>query len=190
MPNIRLVDEEEEDDRALALQAASGCRRSFSKLISRHYDHIHRLAWRFCGRRELAEDVAHDVCVKIARAIKSYRGDAAFTTWLYRIVFTTATDCLRATQRVDVIEPSQVVSLMERSNDMPPLTPEAAALNSELWVAVRRLSPQQRDAVLLVYGEDLTHAEAAEVLGCTEKTVSWHLFEAKKRLRGVLEASG
>lgn len=190
MPKIRLVDEELEDDRALAVRAGSGCRKAFSDLIVRHYDHIHRLAWRFCGRRELAEDITHDVCVKLARNIKGYRGEAAFTTWLYRIVFTTAADGLRATQRVDVTEPSQVVSLLERSCDTPPPTPEEAALNTELWAAVRDLSPQQRDAVLLVYGEDLAHADAAEVLGCTEKTVSWHLFEAKKRLKCVLEATG
>ncbi len=190
MSDIRLVDDGLEGDRDLALRAGSGCRQAFSDLIERHYDHIHRLAWRFCGKRELAEDIAHDVCVKLARNIKSYRGEAAFSTWLYRIVFTTAADCLRSTQRVQASEPSYVMALVEQSSECKPLTPEEAALNNELWAAVRNLSPQQRDAVLLVYGEDFAHAEAAEVLGCTEKTVSWHLFEAKKRLKLILEATG
>jgi len=188
--NISLVDEGLEGDRELAMRAGGGSRQAFSELIERHYDHIHRLAWRFGGTRELAEDIAHDVCVKLARAIKSYRGEAAFSTWLYRIVFTTATDSLRRAQRVQTTEPSQVVSLLERSDRPTPVTPEDAILNSELWDAVRNLSPQQRDAVLLVYGEDFQHAEAAQVLGCTEKTVSWHLHEAKKRLKCVLEATG
>jgi len=190
VPNICLVDDGLEQDCDLALRAGSGCARAFSDLIERHYDHIHRLAWRFCGTREVAEDIAHDVCVKLARNIKSYRGEAAFSTWLYRIVFTTATDSLRSSQRVQPVEPSHVVSLVERSQGSSPTTPEEAVLNSELWAAVRSLSPQQRDAVLLVYGEDFAHAEAAKVLGCTEKTVSWHLFEAKKRLKIVLEATG
>lgn len=190
MSNISLVEDEPEDDRALALRAGSGCRRAFQDLIERHYDHIHRLAWRFSGKREMAEDIAHDVCIKLARSIKSYRGDAAFATWLYRIVFTTAADGLRATQRVEATEPSQVVSLLERTSDAGPATPEESLIHGELWAAVRNLSPQQRDAVLLVYGEDFAHAEAAAVLGCTEKTVSWHLFEAKKRLKTVLEATG
>ncbi len=190
MSDISLVDDGKDCDRDLAMRAGAGCRQAFSHLMNRHYDHIHRLAWRFCGKRELAEDIAHDVCVKLARNIKSYRGEAAFSTWLYRIVFTTAVDSLRRAQRVHIAEPSHVVSLIERSSETSPLTPEEAMLNGELWDAVRDLSPQQRDAVLLVYGEDFAHAEAAEVLGCTEKTVSWHLFEAKKRLKFILEATG
>ncbi len=55
---------------------------------------------------------------------------------------------------------------------------------------MRRLPEQQRDAVLLVYGEDMSHAEAAAIMGCTEKTVSWHLHEARKRLKVRLGAVG
>jgi RNA polymerase sigma-70 factor (ECF subfamily) len=60
----------------------------------------------------------------------------------------------------------------------------------DLWTAVRSLPDQQRDAVLLVYGEDMSHAEAATVMGCSEKTVSWHVHEARKRLKILLEAVG
>jgi RNA polymerase sigma-70 factor (ECF subfamily) len=66
---------------------------------------------------------------------------------------------------------------------------EAAVAGSELWAEVRSLPPQQRDAVILVYAEDLTHAEAAAIMGCTEKTVSWHLHEARKKLRARLDAA-
>ena len=190
MTELSLIDDAAEGDRDLALRAGAGCREAFASLVGRHYDHIHRLAWRFCGQRELAEDIAHDVCIKLAQTIKNYRGEAAFSTWLYRIVFTTALDSKRATQRVQVSEPSHVVTLVETSRDQQQPTPEDTVINGELWAAVRALSPKQRDAVLLVYGEDFAHAEAAKVLGCSEKTVSWHLFEAKKRLRLALEATG
>ncbi len=60
----------------------------------------------------------------------------------------------------------------------------------DLWTAVRRLSGQQREAIMLVYGEDMSHAEAAVAMGCSEKTVSWHLHEARKRLKLLLEAAG
>lgn len=190
VPEIRHADDGPDCDRSLALQAASGCRSAFSALIERHYDHVFRLAWRFCGQREQAEDIAHDVCLKLARAIAGYRGDAAFSTWLYRIVFTTATDHLRAGQRLQVSEPAHVAALVESSSKPQPETPEDLVIKDEIWLAVRDLSPQQRQAVLLVYGEDFAHAEAAEVLGCSEKTVSWHLHEAKKRLRCALQATG
>ncbi|TGV64060.1 RNA polymerase sigma factor, partial [Mesorhizobium sp. M00.F.Ca.ET.149.01.1.1] len=59
-----------------------------------------------------------------------------------------------------------------------------------LWVAVRMLPDKQRDAVLLVYGEGLNHAAAAEVMAISETTVSWHIHEAKKRLKLLMRSAG
>lgn len=178
-------------DHALALAAAAGDEGAFVALIERHYDRFHRLAWRWCGSRTEAEDVAQDVCVKLGQAIRSWRAEAAFSTWAYRIVYTTATDRLRARQRLRLVEPSKMATLVEMraESDTQP-SAEVHILHGELWDEVRRLPPQQRDAVLLVYGEDLSHAEAATIMQCTEKTVSWHLHEARRRLKTRLEAMG
>ena len=174
-------------DNQLAKEAAQGNRASFAALIDRHYDCVFRLAWRWSGSRERAEDIAQDVCVKLATAIGDFRGESAFSTWLYRIAFTTATDAHRSAQRIVPLAPSNVAMLV----DGPTVeTPETNVMGQELWRAVRALPDQQRDAVLLVYGEDLTHAEAAGIMGCSENTVSWHLHEAKKRLRKTFEAVG
>ncbi len=173
-------------DEDLAREAARGDRAAFAALIERQYDRIYRLAWRWTGSRTTAEDVAQEVCVKLAGAIKGFRGDSAFSTWVYRIAFTTATDHLRAAQRLRAVDPSEMLSLVDgRASD----DPEGEVMGAELWKAVRALPGQQRDAVLLVYGEDLSHAEAAAIMGCTEKTVSWHLHEARKRLKAQLEAA-
>ena len=106
-------------------------------------------------------------------------------------MFNAATDKLRARQRLRLVEPSKMALLVELSSEP---AHEAAAevhiLNGELWDEVRRLPDQQRDAVLLVYGEDMSHAEAADVMGCTEKTVSWHLHEARRRLKTALREVG
>ena len=56
----------------------------------------------------------------------------------------------------------------------------------EFWAALRQLAVIDRDAVLLVYAEDMSHAQAGEIMGCKETTVSWHVHEAKKTLRGLL----
>ncbi len=178
-------------DNDLAVAAAAGEQAAFAELIERHYDRFHRLAWRWCGNRADAEDVAQDVCIKLAHAIRGWRGEAQFTTWTTRIVFNAATDRLRARQRLRLVEPSKLAMLIEMTSE--PARESAAevhVLNGELWDEVRRLPDQQRDAVLLVYGEDMNHAEAAVVLGCTEKTVSWHLFEARKRLKSALREVG
>jgi len=142
------------------------------------------MAWRWTGNRATAEDVAQEVCVKLAGAIRNFRGDSAFSTWAYRIAFTTATDQLRAGQRLRALEPSQMMGLVDTVDAG---NPETEMIGAELWQAVRALPAQQRDAVLLVYGEDMSHAEAAVLLSCTEKTVSWHLHEARKRLKAQLE---
>jgi RNA polymerase sigma-70 factor (ECF subfamily) len=177
---------DEERDETLALRAAAGCRASFGSLLERHYDRIYRLAWRWSGSRSAAEDIAQDVAVKLARAIRSYRAEAAFGTWLHRITYTTTIDFLRSNQRSVAVDPSEIARLADGAGE----NPEQAEDGTDLWSAVRSLPAQQRDAVLLVYAEDMSHAEAAAVMGCSEKTVSWHLHEARKRWKILLEAVG
>jgi RNA polymerase sigma-70 factor, ECF subfamily len=172
-------------DQTLAAKAAAGDRASFALLASQCYDLIHRMAWRITGSVQDAEDIAQDVCLKLAHAIKSWRGDCRFETWLYRLTYTTAIDQIRAHKRFALAEADNVIALFEGQTSP---SPDAGADHDDLWAAVRTLPPQQRDAVVLVYAEERTHAEAADIMGCTEKTVSWHLHEARKRLKIKLEA--
>ncbi len=176
--------------RELVEKAAGGCRELFAALVEAYYARIYRLAWRFCGSQTLAEDIAQDVCVKLATAIRGYRGEAAFSTWVWRITYTAAVDRMRSCRNTESVEPSALEELAGAGQEACATSPEDSVMSADLWLAVRRLPPQQRDAVLLVYGEDMSHAEAAAIMGCQEKTVSWHLHEAKKRLRTILEAVG
>jgi RNA polymerase sigma-70 factor, ECF subfamily len=176
--------------RGLVEKAAAGCRGSFAALMEAYYARIYRLAWRFCRSQTLAEDIAQDVCVKLAAGIRGYRGEAAFSTWVWRITYTTAMDRMRHHQNMQSIDPSAVAALADATNDRRAPSPEDYAISNDLWLAVHRLPPQQRDAVLLVYGEDMSHAEAAKVMNCQEKTVSWHLHDAKKRLKTTLQVMG
>jgi RNA polymerase sigma-70 factor (ECF subfamily) len=70
--------------------------------------------------------------------------------------------------------------------DDDPGEQEEATTARELWTAVSELPEKQREAIMLVYAEDMNHADAAEIMGCKEATVSWHIHEAKKTLRGLL----
>jgi len=177
----------DDSDEELAQRAAAGGREAFGCLLERHYERIYRLAYRFCGKRQDAEDIAQDVCVKLGKAIDSFRAEARFATWLHRIVYTTALDHLRLHQRMLVLDPSEIVRLVEGGGDN---WSENNFMVNGVWEAVQCLPNQQRDALLLVYGEEMSHREAAEIMQCSEKTVSWHIHEAKKRLRVLLEAVG
>lgn len=177
----------DDSDDDLAKCAGAGDRPAFAKLLNRHYDRIYRLAYRFSGNVQDGEDIAQEVCVKLARAVKSFRGESQFSTWLHRIVYTTALDHLRDHQRTTAVEPSEIVRLADTRGDNFFREPQNG---EDVWKAVRNLPNQQRDALLLVYGEDMSHREAAAVMNCSEKTVSWHVHEAKKRLKILLEAVG
>lgn len=178
---------EDASDRDLALAAAGGARAALGVLLDRHYDRIYRLSWRLTGSRTDAEDVTQEVCIKLATAIRSFRGESEVSTWIWRIAHNAATDVLRQRQRISVLAPAEMMALVDREDLVSPKV-EHVDGGEQLWAAVRKLSGQQQEAVLLVYGEEKSHAEAAGVMGCSEKTVSWHLHEARKRLKKLLAA--
>ena len=171
-----------ETDYTLVARANGGDRSAFAALVERHYDFIFRTAAKWLGRRQDAEDIAQEVCVKLATAIRSFDGRSAFTSWLYRVTLNAVRDSQRAQSRRGKYHDR----LAEVHPDNDPGEQEEATTIRELWAAVRSLPDQQRNAVLLVYAEEKSHAEAGEIMGCKEATVSWHIHEAKKTLRGLL----
>ena len=167
---------------SLVLLAQRGDRSAFAELIGQHYDLIYRTAYKWSGNRADAEDIAQDVCVKLGSVLGSFDNRSAFSSWLYRITLNAVRDMQRArTRRGRHVDALAKVS----PEDYPPDQEDATAAR-ELWTAVRALPEKQRDAVLLIYAEDLNHAAAADIMGCKETTVSWHIHEAKKTLRGLL----
>lgn len=172
-------------DRALVARAVEGDRAAFAALVSRHYHFIFRVAWKWCGNREDAEDLAQDVCVRLARTIGSYAGNARFSSWLYRVVVNAARDFHRRTARERTKREAWGNDPLQADAVVPTaLMPDDPV--DELWYAVRSLPPRQREAVTLVYGESLSHAQAAEILECAEGTVASNLHDAKKALKAKL----
>ena len=179
-----MLDDIEPSDLDLVGQAQRGDSAAFGRLVERHYDFIHRVAWRWTGRKADAEDIAQEVCVRLGRAIRTYRGGGAFTTWLYAMTLNAARDVARKSARETAKAKAFGAHLLVAGQGEP----EADGRTEELWTAVRALPDKQRDAVLLVYGEGLSHAAAGDVMACAEATVSWHIHEAKKRLKALLSA--
>ncbi|HEY4201877.1 MAG TPA: RNA polymerase sigma factor [Devosiaceae bacterium] len=170
------------DSSELVKRASNGDGEAFAELIEQHYDLIYRTAYKWCGNGSDAEDIAQDVCIKLASVLKSFDGRSAFSSWLYRITLNAVRDLQRSrTRRSRQVEALALVTPEDSAPDQ-----EDATAAGELWAAVRRLPEQQRDAVLLVYAEEMSHAAAGEIMGCKEATVSWHIHEAKKTLRGLL----
>lgn len=170
------------------LLAREGDGAAFGRLLERHYGFVYRVAYRWCGCRADAEDVAQDVCVRLGRAIRSYRGAGAFRTWLYALTLNAARDLHRRTRRETA--KGEAFRAHALSSAAVAEAPDTADPVDDLWEAVRQLPDKQRDAVLLVYGEGLSHADAADVMAISEATVSWHVHEARKRLRVLMREAG
>ena len=165
-------------DRDLVERACGGDRAAFETLLRRHYDRIHRVAWRLTGSRIQAEDIAQDVCCALVEKIGGFKGEAKFTTWLTGIVVNACRDHHR--------RGLTLARLQEHLSVLADLAapPDGRDAYRRSWLAseLARLDPLLRDTVVLVVGEDLTHAEAARALGVAESTVSWRMHEARRQL--------
>jgi len=170
----------DDPDRSLVSAAIAGDRAAFEELIRKHYDRIHAIAWQMLGSRADAEDIAQDVCCTLVEKIGGFRGDAKFSTWLCGIVFNACRDHHRRRR--------SFTGFAQKLTVLVGLTqgPDGRDLHDRMWIesAVSRLKPAYRDTVVLVAGQQLSHAEAAEILGVTESTVSWRMHEVRKMLSG------
>ena len=186
--NAMAMEHNSASDSELIGRARGGDGVAFGQLVERHYDFVYRVAYRWLGIRQDAEDAAQEVCIRIAKALKSYQGSGAFTSWLYPIALNAARDIARKRSRENVRNDAFGVhtEIVASTNDSDGDEERA----TELWAAVAKLSEKQRETVLLVYGEGYSHAQAAEALGISEATVSWHVHEAKKRLRVLMREAG
>lgn len=173
-------------DETLAAAAALGDRDAFASLLSRHYDRMFGLAFRLTGSRTEAEDLTQDICLALPAKLETYRRTARFTTWLYRVTVNAAHDRRRRaatrTRAADGWGDWEIARQAEIA--------EGAAAQDWLTTAMKRLTPELRDTIALTLGEELSQADAAEVLGVSEGTVAWRMSEVKKRLRDMARAEG
>lgn len=165
-------------DAELVAAAAAGERDAFETLLRQHYDRIHGLAWQLTGSRADADDVAQDVCCGLVTKIGSFRGEARFSTWLCGITVNACHD-LRRRRR-------SFAGLTDKLAVLAGLAaaPDGRDAYDAVWMksAIARLKPALRDTVVLVAGQQLSHAEAAQILGIAENTVAWRMHEARRLL--------
>ena len=167
-----------DSDSSLVAAACAGDREAFAALLDRHYARIHGLAWHFTGSRTDADDIAQDVCCILVEKIGSFRGEAQFTTWLCGITFNACRDWRRRR--------GSFRALTEKLTVLVGITavPDGRDLYDAIWLesAISRMKPALRDTAVLVAGQQLTHAEAADILGVAEATVSWRMHEVRRIL--------
>ena len=170
-------------DEDLARAAARGDRDAFAALLSRHYDGLFRICFRLTGCRDAAEDLTQDICLRLPIKLSGFRADARFTTWLYRVAVNANHD-RRRRARAHV---NAATGWGDHERARRAEQAETARALDWLQTAMASLPDALRDTAALTLRYELTHAEAAEVLGVSEGTVSWRLSEIRKRLRALHE---
>jgi len=163
------------DDLALIRRAQAGDQTAFGDLLDLYYDTIFRFAWKWCRHRTNAEDIAQLACIKLANSLAQFRFQAAFTSWLYRLVISCAQDWQRSQQRHDHEELADTETHTDsRAEDQI----YAAQLLAEL----DDVGEGMRETALLVHGEGMSHAEAGVILGVSESTISWRLHVIRRHM--------
>jgi len=175
-----------EAEREAVAACQRGEREAFDRLVVRYQRDVYRLCFRYVNNHEDANDLAQEAFLKAWRAIGRFRGDSAFSTWLYRIAVNACLN-FRALRRP---------ALQELPEGIPDRAPgpaadlEAADAAREVRAGVGRLPDRQRATLILKVYHDLTHEEVAAALGSTVGTVKANLFHALGNLRRLLALEG
>lgn len=175
------------DDRALVAAHVAGDPEAFGELVRRHRDRLWAVALRTTGDPEEAADALQDAFISAYRNAASYRGEAAVTTWLHRVVVNACLDRMRRRKaRPTVHIPDDDPDSGARAVPDPRDDMDRLELRMEIDKALRALPVDQRSAIVLVDVEGLSVAEAAEVLGVPEGTVKSRCSRGRAKLAVAL----
>ncbi len=156
-------------------RAAAGDRAAFAGLVQAHQGYLRRLLARLCrGDQARADDLAQEAFIRAWRALPGFRGDARFRTWLTRLAYSSLAAERATLPRADEAEGADGVV-----SDFAP----GADWRLDLDRALASLNTAERHALLLCYGADLSHTEAAQVLGWPLGTVKSLVLRARAKLR-------
>jgi RNA polymerase sigma-70 factor, ECF subfamily len=165
--------------------AKAGDREAFDDLVKATYAQTYTLALRLTHNEEDARDVVQEAYLRAYKGLKKYRGDAQFTTWLYRITANCAATHLGKgnKHRHGDLEDEASTLLDERPESDPSASADASILRDRVNAALAHLPPRLRAVVVLRDVYDLPHEQIAEELGITEAAAKVRLHRARKQLR-------
>ena len=180
-----MSEEEAPTDDELVGACLSGDRQAFDQLVIRHQRQVYLLCYRFAGNHEDASELAQDVFVRAYRGLATFKGQAAFTTWLYRIG---VNQCLnrvaKRTMRLERLDEAQAEHTQGESADGSLLREERAA---RVRRAIAQLPAKQRATLILRAYHDLPHDEIARIVGGSVGSAKTNFFHALANLRKLLE---
>jgi RNA polymerase sigma-70 factor, ECF subfamily len=171
----------------LVAAAQGGEREAFDEIVRQTYVEVYTLAVRLTANEEDASDVVQEAYLRAWKGIRRFRGDAQFSTWMYRITANAASTMTQRRRRQQATHIDDVAEPVEMRLELQPEgAAESAAALEELSIAVSELPPKLRAIVVLkdVYG--LSHDDIAEELGISVAAAKVRLHRGRKKLRDLL----
>jgi len=182
-------------DEELVARSIDGDVESFNQLVLRWERPIYALAYRVIGREEEARDVVQETFLRAFRGIKNFRGQAKFSSWVYRIALNLCRDWIRRERRAPIQATPEGVDLVELAAEQGPVESiETLVARHDLSKIVEQamalLPDEQRTAIILKEYHGMTFQEIADMQGCPLSTVKTRLYQGLTVLRRHLEKNG
>lgn len=176
-----------EPDEQLVASAREGDERAFEELVSRHARRVYNLVARLLADRTAADDVVQETFVRAWRALPLFRGDAQFSTWLYRIAVNEANRLLAREARRELVSYEDVMMKVPDIAADVPRRAESSETRRRLELLLAELPGNYRAAVVLRDVEGLSNEEAADLLGLDVRNFKSRLHRGRMALRRGLE---
>lgn len=182
-------------DEELVARSIEGDQDSFNQLIVRWERPIYGLAYRVIGREEDARDVVQETFLRAFRALPGFKGQAKFSSWLYRIALNLCRDWIRRQKRTPIVAAPEGIDIIELAAEQGPVESietlvARKQLSETVAEAMQHLPEEQRTAIILKEYHGLTFQEIADLQGCPLSTVKTRLYQGLSVLRRRLEQQG
>src|SRR6266545_4110260 len=180
-------------DEELVARSKGGDADSFNQLILRWERPIYALAYRVIGREEDARDVCQETFLRAFRALPGFKGEAKFSSWVYRIALNLCRDWMRRQRRAPTVPMPEGVDPIEMASERGPVESietlvERQELSGAVEEAMALLPEEQRTAIILKEYNGMTFQEIADLQGCPLSTVKTRLYQGLSVLRKHLKA--
>ncbi len=173
--------------------ARQGDQDAFEQLVRSYEKRVFALTLRMCGNPEDAAEAAQETFLAVWQGLKSFREEASFSTWLYRLASNACVDLLRREGRHRAAAGPSLDDEEQNPADTAPTPQEAAERNelrSQIEAGLRALPPEYRQVLILREMHQLSYGEIAEALSLDVGTVKSRINRGRKRLRNFLQESG
>jgi RNA polymerase sigma-70 factor, ECF subfamily len=182
-------------DEELVARSRGGDLDSFNQLILRWERPIYALAYRVIGREEDARDVCQETFLRAFRGLPGFKGEAKFSSWLYRIALNLSRDWIRRQRRAPTVQLAEGVDPGELAAERGPVESiedlvSRRELSAVVEEAMALLPEEQRTAIVLKEYHGMTFQEIADLQGCPLSTVKTRLYQGLSVLRRHLEKNG